>query len=550
MNFWQEDLNKSKQFEVWLSQEKKEEFDKNLNEFNSKYSKKLENVLPEDILKKVSGSFESSWNIENTISNLKNDWLSEKNIESLKKYLIENKELSSEDLKNIKEEFENFKDNKNLDLKLWNLIWKAVKEAEKNDNDELFSKIKEFKNIQQNWNLEEKQNLVSELEWNFSEENKKENIQFEEKTNKVDNVFQWNPQNNEKNNDIEFDSNTVLEKKEEVKDNKNQKIQEKKENWVDDVDVWNEEGYFENWLIIWDTFSKDKWWESNDYWNENNYFTKEDLEQNNWENQEKIFSDLNWEYSPILEDLKSKWEINNEDFEKFQKDLASTPSDKKQDKFLNIIEKLPNSENKENLLNKFKNQENVTEENFEKTQIFQDSKWKIDFDKSVWWLETMVAKNYVFTWSKEKSEDQNKIESLNTALEVSKSKIVNSKSKDFKNNNAELISEITKETNPDKKYQKLKELYKEGLKEDAKAGWKKWTEEIESRKNNLKWEYKKILEEISKNQKNWNEQELEKLNKQKQKIEDEAKDISKLQEELDQIIKETDLDFKPREKQE
>ena len=68
MNFWQEDLNKSKQFEVWLSQEKKEEFDKNLNEFNSKYSKKLENVLPEDILKKVSGSFESSWNIENTIS--------------------------------------------------------------------------------------------------------------------------------------------------------------------------------------------------------------------------------------------------------------------------------------------------------------------------------------------------------------------------------------------------------------------------------------------------------------------------------------------------
>ena len=52
MNFWQEDLNKSKQFEVWLSQEKKEEFDKNLNEFNSKYSKKLENVLPEDILKK------------------------------------------------------------------------------------------------------------------------------------------------------------------------------------------------------------------------------------------------------------------------------------------------------------------------------------------------------------------------------------------------------------------------------------------------------------------------------------------------------------------
>ena len=546
MNFWQEDLNKSKQFEVWLSQEKKEEFDKNLNEFNSKYSKKLENVLPEDILKKVSGSFESSWNIENTISNLKNDWLSEKNIESLKKYLIENKELSSEDLKNIKEEFENFKDNKNLDLKLWNLIWKAVKEAEKNDNDELFSKIKEFKNIQQNWNLEEKQNLVSELEWNFSEENKKENIQFEEKTNKVDNVFQWNPQNNEKNNDIEFDSNTVLEKKEEVKDNKNQKIQEKKENWVDDVDVWNEEGYFENWLIIWDTFSKDKWWESNDY----NYLTKEDLEQNNWENQEKIFSDLNWEYSPILEDLKSKWEINNEDFEKFQKDLASTPSDKKQDKFLNIIEKLPNSENKENLLNKFKNQENVTEENFEKTQIFQDSKWKIDFDKSVWWLETMVAKNYVFTWSKEKSEDQNKIESLNTALEVSKSKIVNSKSKDFKNNNAELISEITKETNPDKKYQKLKELYKEGLKEDAKAGWKKWTEEIESRKNNLKWEYKKILEEISKNQKNWNEQELEKLNKQKQKIEDEAKDISKLQEELDQIIKETDLDFKPREKQE
>lgn len=550
MNFWQEDLNKSKQFEVWLSQEKKEEFDKNLNEFNSKYSKKLENVLPEDILKKVSGSFESSWNIENTISNLKNDWLSEKNIESLKKYLIENKELSSEDLKNIKEEFENFKDNKNLDLKLWNLIWKAVKEAEKNDNDEFFSKIKEFKNIQQNWNLEEKQNLVSELEWNFSEENKKENIQFEEKTNKVDNVFQWNPQNNEKNNDIEFDSNTVLEKKEEVKDNKNQKIQEKKENWVDDVDVWNEEGYFENWLIIWDTFSKDKWWESNDYWNENNYLTKEDLEQNNWENQEKIFSDLNWEYSPILEDLKSKWEINNEDFEKFQKDLASTPSDKKQDKFLNIIEKLPNSENKENLLNKFKNQENVTEENFEKTQMFQDSKWKIDFDKSVWWLETMVAKNYVFTWSKEKSEDQNKIESLNTALEVSKSKIVNSKSKDFKNNNAELISEITKETNPDKKYQKLKELYKEGLKEDAKAGWKKWTEEIESRKNNLKWEYKKILEEISKNQKNWNEQELEKLNKQKQKIEDEAKDISKLQEELDQIIKETDLDFKPREKQE
>lgn len=510
------DQNQANTIEVWANPEQKEQFDKNRQEFEDKYEQKLKNILPENIFKKISGSFELNWNIDSTVNSLKDSWISEDSIALIKNFLNNDVTISKENLDKINNEITEFSNWKNLDMKLWDLIWKTVQMAEQNENDKIFDLAQKARQIQQNGTIEQKSSIIAELETNL-----------------------WNDDLNK----------TFLQKDPEIQEK--QQKQETQENIIPSPESSEEFVENDTWKVeIWDYESDSQLEESSLFWNtqeiENEKLDNSQATENVWNTEEKPeskqttdYSSINWEFFPILENLKNDQSITNEQFEKINKDLASASWQEKTDKFLNSIEDIPNSESKENILKRFKKPEPVTEENFDKTAFSDDLKWKIDLDKSVWWLETMLAENYIYLPNKESWQEQNREKSLNTSMDVTLNKIINNKTNEFKQNNAELIWNIKQESNLNVKYQLLKKLYKNSLLEDAKYGWKKWAEELNHKKSALKERYKQILEEIAKTQKNSNQEEknqkMQELQKDREKIEKEAKEIWDFEKELGNV---------------
>ena len=510
------DQNQANTIEVWANPEQKEQFDKNRQEFEDKYEQKLKNILPENIFKKISGSFELNWNIDSTVNSLKDSWISEDSIALIKDFLNNDVTISKENLDKINNEITEFSNWKNLDMKLWDLIWKTVQMAEQNENDKIFDLAQKARQIQQNGTIEQKSSIIAELETNL-----------------------WNDDLNK----------TFLQKDPEIQEK--QQKQETQENIIPSPESSEEFVENDTWKVeIWDYESDSQLEESSLFWNtqeiENEKLDNSQATENVWNTEEKPeskqttdYSSINWEFFPILENLKNDQSITNEQFEKINKDLASASWQEKTDKFLNSIEDIPNSESKENILKRFKKPEPVTEENFDKTAFSDDLKWKIDLDKSVWWLETMLAENYIYLPNKESWQEQNREKSLNTSMDVTLNKIINNKTNEFKQNNAELIWNIKQDSNLNVKYQLLKKLYKNSLLEDAKYGWKKWAEELNHKKSALKERYKQILEEIAKTQKNSNQEEknqkMQELQKDREKVEKEAKEIWDFEKELGNV---------------
>ena len=510
------DQNQANTIEVWANPEQKEQFDKNRQEFEDKYEQKLKNILPENIFKKISGSFELNWNIDSTVNSLKDSWISEDSIALIKDFLNNDVTISKESLDKINNEITEFSNWKNLDMKLWDLIWKTVQMAEQNENDKIFDLAQKARQIQQNGTIEQKSSIIAELETNL-----------------------WNDDLNK----------TFLQKDPEIQEK--QQKQETQENIIPSPESSEEFVENDTWKVeIWDYESDSQLEESSLFWNtqeiENEKLDNSQATENVWNTEEKPeskqttdYSSINWEFFPILENLKNDQSITNEQFEKINKNLASASWQEKTDKFLNSIEDIPNSESKENILKRFKKPEPVTEENFDKTAFSDDLKWKIDLDKSVWWLETMLAENYIYLPNKESWQEQNREKSLNTSMDVTLNKIINNKTNEFKQNNAELIWNIKQESNLNVKYQLLKKLYKNSLLEDAKYGWKKWAEELNHKKSALKERYKQILEEIAKTQKNSNQEEknqkMQELQKDREKVEKEAKEIWDFEKELGNV---------------
>ncbi len=510
------DQNQANTIEVWANPEQKEQFDKNRQEFEDKYEQKLKNILPENIFKKISGSFELNWNIDSTVNSLKDSWISEDSIALIKNFLNNDVTISKENLDKINNEITEFSNWKNLDMKLWDLIWKTVQMAEQNENDKIFDLAQKARQIQQNGTIEQKSSIIAELETNL-----------------------WNDDLNK----------TFLQKDPEIQEK--QQKQETQENIIPSPESSEEFVENDTWKVeIWDYESDSQLEESSLFWNtqeiENEKLDNSQATENVWNTEEKPeskqttdYSSINWEFFPILENLKNDQSITNEQFEKINKDLASASWQEKTDKFLNSIEDIPNSESKENILKRFKKPEPVTEENFDKTAFSDDLKWKIDLDKSVWWLETMLAENYIYLPNKESWQEQNREKSLNTSMDVTLNKIINNKTNEFKQNNAELIWNIKQESNLNVKYHLLKKLYKNSLLEDAKYGWKKWAEELNHKKSELKERYKQILEEIAKTQKNSNQEEknqkMQELQKDREKVEKEAKEIWDFEKELGNV---------------
>lgn len=518
-NINQNQENNKNTFETWWNFEEKEQFDKNFQEFKNKYEQKLKNILPEEIVKKLSGSFELSWNLENTLNSLKNNWVSEKNIKLIYENLSENQNILKEDLDNIFNEVKNFDEKQNLNIKLWDLIWKAIKEAEKTDNDNLFRLAENARKIQQNWNSWQKADFIISLEkemWIFNNENKK-NENFTESSQNLHNNLDLSQE--KKSSDLiekESSQNLHISKIENWKENEQEKNIVQKN--LDEIWATDDEWTF--WI----------WWENKE----------EDIDNKaNWE---EINNEKNWEFLNILSNLKENWEISEVQFSKVNESFKWLSSDDVKDTFLDFIWKNITSKSRENILQKYKNNDIIDEKNFDKTNFSTDIKWKIDIDnKNLWDFEFMLAENYIYLPNKASSEDFNKEKSINTALDVTTSKILNKASPDFKKINSVLISDIKTEKNLDVKYKLLKELHKESVKEDSKLHNKKDSEKnerenIDSEKENLKKEYKKIKEEISKLQKEKDspekKQELENLNEKLEEIIKKAKEIDSSSKEI------------------
>ncbi|RKW21067.1 hypothetical protein D8B46_08310 [Candidatus Gracilibacteria bacterium] len=491
--FTNNDNNKEKKeknnFEIGTNPEQKEQFDKNAKDFQEKYSQKLKNILPEEIFKKLSGNFELNGNIDKTIDSLKDSGLSEKSVDLIKSNLKQNIDISKENLQEINKEIKEFSEKKDLDIKLGDLIGKVSKMAENTENDDLFDSATQAREIQKNGSPEEKTGMITKLESLISNKNSQnltngENIVTEEKN---------------------------IQEKPEKTETVEQSLQ------------YDGEDKYEESLLFGNQFAE-----------------KEDiLEQNN--GAEKLdFSEANGEYFPILKNLNDNGDISKENFDKVNQDLASLSGQEKTDKFVNSIDKIvQNKEVKNGILEKFKNSEPVNSENFDKTPFSAAANGKLDIDKSVGGLETMLAENYIYLPNKENGQEKNTEKSLEMTLEVATNKIVKNKTEEFKNNNSELISDIKKENNLDAKYKLLKKLYEASLLEDAKYGGKKGAEEMNQKKDSLKQRYQEMLLEKQKADKNPNEVEkqkkLQELQKIEQEIIQEAKNVENFEKELEKI---------------
>lgn len=468
MNIVNNQNTESNELEVWQNPEKKEQFDKNASEFQKKYEQKLKNILPNDLVWKISWLFELNWDINSSLDSLKNHWVSEKNIAIIKQNLLSNTEISKENLDNIFEEIKLNDKNENLNLKLWELIVDAVKKSEENNDDELFKTVQEAREIQKKWDIWQKTDMILKLE----------------------NIL-WNWQ---KNNFENISKNT-----------------KKNDSWQNEEiiqpEVWDEKTTDDKFLF----FN----WEEKENWQIENNNQKIDYEDNYFVN--------------ILENLN----LEPEKFEEIKEEIVKYPQEEQKDIFLDFVAKNTSWETRENIISKFeKKDNNIDEKNFENSDFSKDTKWFLNLDKDIWWLEILLAKNYIYLPNKESSEDFNKQKSLETVLKSTTSQILSKKSSDFKQVNSILISKIKSEKNLDLKYKYLKELHKNSLLDDAKF-WNKSTEsqkQIEenndSKKEELKNKYLEIKGKLEKSQKeNAPKNEIDKLQKDLEEVIKQAKEL-------------------------
>lgn len=252
----------------------------------------------------------------------------------------------------------------------------------------------------------------------------------------------------------------------------------------------------------------------------------ESVEQENQNSIDKLDGDS--KYFPNLKALYESWHIDAETFIKTSEKLEEAKPDEELEIFVKVVNNLSDTSVRDSIIKWLENKQEINEYNFDKTEFAKDSKTlNLDLDKGVWWLELMLARNYIsinnVDWTQDKTRDLSK--SMDTTL----NEILKNSSLDFRKQNWPLISEIKSEKNLDRKYILLKELYKEDLKRDAILWGKKWIDEINRKKYNLMEKAKEINEKINEAQKitdeNQKKKELWKLKLDKKLIIEEWKNI-------------------------
>lgn len=311
----------------------------------------------------------------------------------------------------------------------------------------------------------------------------------------------------------------------------------------------------EAWELFWKWFNPEenivnvsKLEEKEDFENPDDILTSLENDQNDselnlnnsnesLENQDKLLTS-NSPYFPLLQRLNSVGEISKEKFEESVIKINSMSKEESTNYFLSLADNIENNDVRENIVWSFEKNTEIDESNFEETDFFKDwTDLKINIDKWVWWLEIMLAQNYISIPDQE--WNTNKATDINQSMDITLNTIITNNSKDFEQNNWVIISEIKSETNINTKYELLKTLYKEDLKEDAKIGWKKWLEETRRKKQSLKERAKKISEELENARKvqddKKREEQLQDLNIQKQEIIDEANWVDNFEAEISSL---------------
>lgn len=315
-----------------------------------------------------------------------------------------------------------------------------------------------------------------------------------------------------------------------------------------------QEKFSENYDSIRDPLRDLKWNEIESNWLKWIYwsFKNPDRENpdNNWTNQEELDNKENLEltsdspFHPLLKNLKESWHITEENFLKHVDEINSLSYDESKWIILSIVSTISDSEVRSNVLNSFDSESEINEESFEKTDFYRDSQeLSINMNKWVWWLELMLAKNYIsipdLEWNKDITKD------ISLSIDITTNSIIKNNSVDFKKQNWALIDEIRSETNLINKYKLLKDLYKNDLKHDAIHWWDKAKKEINSNKSSLIKSAETLNQKIIDAKKITNQEErekkIEKLNLEKQKIIDEWIDIDNFEAEI-QTLSWWDLD--------
>ena len=164
---------------------------------------------------------------------------------------------------------------------------------------------------------------------------------------------------------------------------------------------------------------------------------------------------------PLIDWLESNWYIQKSS--ELKKRLNKWKDIKKE--LVNSIEW--NKELKENITNYFEQKETITPKTFEKSKFWVDSQTISLKIESVWWLELLMAENYISIPNK-KTWKNNIEEDISRSMNISLNKILKVNSKEFKEANYDLISKIQKSTNIESKYKNLSKLHDLDLKSDSK----------------------------------------------------------------------------------
>lgn len=209
---------------------------------------------------------------------------------------------------------------------------------------------------------------------------------------------------------------------------------------------------------------------------------------------------------PILERLEQY--VPREQFEEAMKKFQET-KDKEEAKqvVLELANNIPDPKAKEKYVALLEwKKEIIDENNFENTEFSKDAKTvDIELDKWIWGLEIMLAENYVSVpvenW--EQNVEQSKEADMKSTMELVTNNVMEGQSSDFRKRNWELIQNIREADTLQKKYDLLKDLYKDSLKEDAKKWWKKTEKEIFSKKESLKQKAERLKAEYEKVRQMW-----------------------------------------------
>lgn len=312
--------------------------------------------------------------------------------------------------------------------------------------------------------------------------------------------------------------------------------------WWPQVNEKFSESYDNNndWMIdlSWNELKLDWGWL---YWSFN-FEDKQDLDSD--KSQDKTLNNENLElnsdlpFFPLLKNLNESWHITDELFEKSLSNLNSLSYDESKFEILSIAWDISDSEVRSNILKSFDNESEIKEDSFEETDFYNDSQeLSINLDKWIWWLELMLAQNYISIPDLEWNKDINK--DISSAIEITTNSIIKNNSTDFRKQNWPLIDEIRSESNLNNKYKLLKELYKNDLKHDAIHWWDKAKKEINNKKNSIikKAEIlnQKLIDAKKINIEEEKEKELQKLNLEKQKLIDEGLDVDFFESEVETL---------------